>query len=428
MAVSAALVPSFALAAVPGQYGPPEWLPLRVSSDGPPYTVGCVKTNCTISGSPYHDFWAIDLLDHANQPGAPVFAAGKGRVTGAVGSLTACGPNPTPANVVYIDHGNGVFSDYVHMTTVTVVPGQWVDQNTQIGAIGAVGYTFPCPTYHLHFEVTTFGVRGDPGPLKACHGASLVTYPDALGYSSWDAVPPWQLGVWSDGSRCAATPPGSPTQVEAAPGDGQADVYFTAPASDGYDAITSYTVTASPGGAHATGPASPLTVAGLTNGRNYTFTVTATNGLGTGAPSSPSDAIVPAGAPGAPTRVAAVAGNRRATIRFTAPRANGSRITSYEVTASPGGAQATGAASPLTVVGLTNGRRYRFRVTAENGVDIGAASAPSNWVTPTASAAGAPKCSSEPEEHGEEPLSQVASPPSLRPSGSRRGSRARRCG
>lgn len=384
VAVAPAHAPSASLAAGPGQYGPPEWLPLRVSSDGKPYDVGCVKTNCTISGAPYHDYWAIDLLDHAGQPGAPVFAAGKGQVVGVIGSLTACGPSGTPANYVYIDHGNGVFSYYVHMTTVTVSTGQWVDENTQIGTVGAVGYTFPCPAYHLHYAVYASSVAIDPGPLKACHGASLVTYPAALGYSSWDTVPPWAFGVWSDGSSCARTPPGPPTEVAATPDDGRAAVSFTAPASDGFDAITSYTVTASPGGAQATGASSPLTVDGLTNGTGYTFTVTATNGIGTGAPSAPSGTVVPAGPPGAPTRVSAVAANRRATVRFTAPRANGSPITSYTVTSSPGGAHARGAAGPLTVGGLTNGRRYTFTVTASNAVGTGSASAPSNRVTPTA--------------------------------------------
>jgi hypothetical protein len=303
-----------------------------------------------------------------------------------VDTLTACGPSGTQANFVYIDHGNGLHSFYVHMNTVTVVKGQWVDENTQIGTIGAVGYTFPCPAYHLHYAVYgTTSASIDPGPFKACHGASLVFYPGALGYSSWDALPPWELGVWSDGTGCARTPPGVPTEITARPEDGRAVVSFTAPASDGYG--TSFTVTASPGGAHATGAASPLTVDGLTDGTSYTFTVTAANDVGTGSASAPSNAIVPAGPPGPPTVVSAVAGNRRATVRFTAPAANGSPITSYTATASPGGAHATGAASPLTVVGLKNGRHYTFTVTAGNAVGIGAPSAASRSVVPLA-----PKC------------------------------------
>ena len=61
--------------------------------------------------------------------------------------------------------------------------------------------------------------------------------------------------------------------------------------------ITGYTVTASPGGEQASGPASPITVSGLTNGTTYTFTATATNALGTSPPSEPSGSAEPMAAP-----------------------------------------------------------------------------------------------------------------------------------
>ena len=88
----------------------------------------------------------------------------------------------------------------------------------------------------------------------------------------------------------------------ATPGNGQASVAFTAPASDGGAAITSYTVTSSPDGKTATGPGSPLVVTGLTNGTSYTFTVTAHNAAGDGAASAASAAVTPRTVPGAPDR------------------------------------------------------------------------------------------------------------------------------
>jgi phosphatidylethanolamine-binding protein (PEBP) family uncharacterized protein len=82
--------------------------------------------------------------------------------------------------------------------------------------------------------------------------------------------------------------PGAPTGVSVTASDASAVVSFQAPASDGGSTITGYTArcAAASSSASATGPASPLVVAGLTNGTNYNCTVTASNAVGSGAPSS----------------------------------------------------------------------------------------------------------------------------------------------
>jgi len=103
-----------------------------------------------------------------------------------------------------------------------------------------------------------------------------------------------QLGQIVTGT--APTAPAAPTSVAAVAGNGQASVSFSAP-DDGGSTITGYTVTASPGGATATGSGSPIVVGGLNNGTSYTFTVTATNDVGTGTASDPSNSVVPAAAP-----------------------------------------------------------------------------------------------------------------------------------
>ena len=82
--------------------------------------------------------------------------------------------------------------------------------------------------------------------------------------------------------------PGAPTNVVGTAGNTQVSVAFTAPASNGGAAITSYTITSNPGAIVATGAASPIIVTGLTNGTPYTFTVTATNSVGTGPASAAS--------------------------------------------------------------------------------------------------------------------------------------------
>jgi len=92
-----------------------------------------------------------------------------------------------------------------------------------------------------------------------------------------------------------AGPPGAPTSVAGGPDDEAVAVFWTAPASTGGSVITGYTVTASPGGQTCTWTSGPLTctVTGLTNGTPYTFTVTATNGQGTGPASAPSSPVTP---------------------------------------------------------------------------------------------------------------------------------------
>ena len=92
----------------------------------------------------------------------------------------------------------------------------------------------------------------------------------------------------------AATPPGAPTAVTAVPGDSWVWVYWTAPASNGGTEITGYTVTSSPGGQTcSTTTKIACTVTGLADGVGYTFTVRASNGLGTGPASTPSSQAVP---------------------------------------------------------------------------------------------------------------------------------------
>lgn len=97
------------------------------------------------------------------------------------------------------------------------------------------------------------------------------------------------------GSILVAGSPSAPTAVTAQSSDGGADVSWT-PAPDNGDPITGYTVTASPGGVVVTTTgATSATVPGLTNGTAYTFTVTATNAVGTSAASAPSRPVTPTG-------------------------------------------------------------------------------------------------------------------------------------
>ena len=99
---------------------------------------------------------------------------------------------------------------------------------------------------------------------------------------------------------------------------------------------------------------------------------------GSAAPEAPS-------VPGAPAVVTAVAGDGRAVVSWSAAGDNGSTVTGYAVTASPGGALVTtSGATTATVTGLSNGTAYSFRVSATNAAGTGPASVASAPVVPAA--------------------------------------------
>jgi uncharacterized protein (TIGR02145 family) len=103
-------------------------------------------------------------------------------------------------------------------------------------------------------------------------------------------------GLWSGCIQFDPTAPGAPVIGTATLGDGTATVSFTAPVNNGGLVITSYTATSSPGNITGTltqSGSGTITVTGLSNGTAYTFTVTATNAIGTSLASAASGSITP---------------------------------------------------------------------------------------------------------------------------------------
>ncbi len=198
--------------------------------------------------------------------------------------------------------------------------------------------------------------------------------------------PEWAACLWQN--NCApATVPDAPTNPVATAGNQRVTLTFTAPVNNGGSAITSYTATC--GGQSQSGPASPITVTGLTNGVQVTCTVVATNSVGNSAPSVASNAVTPAPTvPDAPTAVVATRGDTQVIVAFSAPlNDGGSAVQNY--TATCGTQSAMGNSSPVVVLGLTNGVPVSCTVIATNGIGSSLPSTASNTVTP-AGAPGAP--------------------------------------
>ena len=170
--------------------------------------------------------------------------------------------------------------------------------------------------------------------------------------------------------------PGQPRGLMASPGIGEAILSWQVPDSSGASAITSYTVTASPGGRTCTTASTTCTVTGLAGGRAYSFSVTATNAQGTGPASGPASATPGASTPSAPTNLKATykakGGKSTATVTWTRPAG----ATSMQVRWALNG----GAWSPwkpvkvdkIAVPGLVKGKTTSFEVRGVNAGGPGA--------------------------------------------------------
>ena len=104
------------------------------------------------NGQPRSQHKGLDLRGAA---GTPVLAMADGTVALAE-ELYFSG------NVVYIDHGLGLFSIYAHLSAIDVSPGQQVSGGQVIGKVGSTGRaTGP----HLHLGCYALGMAVDPAPL-----------------------------------------------------------------------------------------------------------------------------------------------------------------------------------------------------------------------------------------------------------------------
>ena len=93
--------------------------------------------------------------DYRARTGTPVLAADAGLVVLAASHFFA-------GRSVYVDHGGGLLTMYMHLSRIDVKPGRHVARGTPIGLSGATGrVTGP----HLHFGIRWRGARVDPSLL-----------------------------------------------------------------------------------------------------------------------------------------------------------------------------------------------------------------------------------------------------------------------
>ena len=192
-----------------------------------------------------------------------------------------------------------------------------------------------------------------------------------------------------------AQPSGAPTSLRATPGNGQVTLRWMAPTETGGALITHYEYEQDGDGTWITtgGPATTVTVTGLTNGRTYMFRVRAVNqvvgagiasdslsatprvppdnnngggGGGGGGSSGPTQTV-----PGVPTNLMAMATDGQVTLTWDAPEDDGGTpITDYEYRINGTGnwTSAGSTETTYTVTGLDNDTEYTFEVRAVNRI------------------------------------------------------------
>ncbi|MBO0931298.1 M23 family metallopeptidase [Fibrella aquatilis] len=91
--------------------------------------------------------------DYPLAAGKAVLSVGNGRVVLAANHFFS-------GNSVYIDHGNGLLTEYFHLKAIDVKQNQTVTKGQKIGEVGDTGRT---TGPHLHFGIRWHGEKINPG-------------------------------------------------------------------------------------------------------------------------------------------------------------------------------------------------------------------------------------------------------------------------
>ncbi|MFM9084162.1 MAG: fibronectin type III domain-containing protein, partial [Actinomycetota bacterium] len=178
-----------------------------------------------------------------------------------------------------------------------------------------------------------------------------------------------------------ATVPGAPSITGVTASHTSLSVAFTAPVSDGGEAISNYEYSIDNGqtwtARNPSNPTSPLLITALNNATDYTVKLRAVNVRGAG-PESTSAVGRPAGAPNAPVISQITSTNGGLSVAFVAGSDNGATITNAEYSTDNGVTWTTrspaSVVSPLSITGLDNGTAYPVRLRMVNTQGSGTAS------------------------------------------------------
>lgn len=126
-------------------------------------------------------------IDIASGQGTAVVAFAKGTVAKASSNACVVGDracNGGAGNYVAIDHHNGFFTRYLHLSKVTVFEGQKVRAGDKIGEEGNTGFSTGS---HLHFEIRQGDDLVSSKPTDPKPYLEGTVFPSPTMYSNWVA-------------------------------------------------------------------------------------------------------------------------------------------------------------------------------------------------------------------------------------------------
>jgi parallel beta-helix repeat protein len=265
--------------------------------------------------------------------------------------------------------------------------------------------TWPMKIYHNNFIENTdqATVMGDPrlpsswddgypsggnfwsdySGVDNCSGPDqdICPDPDGIGDTPYE-VPWYELDNYPLMKPFSMDPsrPYSPQNLQAAPGNQQVVLTWSAP-YDGGSPITNYRIYrgSTPGGEvflTEIGNVLTYTDTGLVNGQTYYYMVSAVNAIGEG-PKSNEASASPANLPTPPLNLTATAGDQQVSLAWEPPGSNGgSSITNYRIyRGMTSGGEIflieVGNVTGYVDTGLVNGQTYYYMVSAVNAIGEG---------------------------------------------------------
>jgi len=307
--------------------------------------------------------------------------------------------------------GTGSYSTNSATQIAFTVPGAPTSVSASSGARQSDAVSWTAPTNNGGSAVTGYAVRysvvnSNVWSTSTLTGSTLTSFtqtgltPATSYIFQIAAINAAGQGAWSANSSSVLIQDfaAAPTNVSGVAGNTQVALTWTAPTSNGGNAISNYDVQYSSNSgstwtsfSHTASTATSLTVTGLTNGVDYLFRVAAINGWGRANFATTPTTYNPFTLPGAPTNVVGAAGSSQAVVTWTASAPNGRAVTDYIIQFSSNNGSTwatfndgTSTVTSATVTGLTNSIAYIFKVAGVSAAGTSSYSSNTSAVTPQA--------------------------------------------